>query len=228
MLLHNSGVDTGDDQRSSELDLVKFPGCDTEEAERIRQEASDKEKEEQQKEEWKKNKSKFIPIPQRGVPTMPPIIISTIAMQHMDKGNYVPLWYFTNAGLDDASKAFNIIKEDMLLLIKAGDGLMSLVPTLSSKESRNVVEDSNLSWDDFCITAPHMILAMSRSEWTPDRIAMMMEFWLNLNTHPQGIHWTGMLYYFTKQNRGSFGIRPSTHLVMDMTYLRSTRSCFIR
>ena len=51
-----------------------------EEAERIRQEASDKEKEEQQKEEWKKNKSKFVPILQRGVPTMPPIIISTIAM----------------------------------------------------------------------------------------------------------------------------------------------------
>ena len=149
----------------------------------------------------------------------------------MDKGDYVPLWYFTNAGLDDASKAFNIIKEDALLLIKAGDGLMSLVPTLSSKESRNVVEDSNLSWDDFCIAAPHMILAMSQSEWPPDRIAMMMEFWSNLNMHPfrsSGIHWTGMLYYFTKRNRGSFGIRPSTHLVTDTTYLRSTRSCFIR
>ena len=29
LLLCNSGVDTGDDQRSSELDLVKFPGYDT-------------------------------------------------------------------------------------------------------------------------------------------------------------------------------------------------------
>ena len=28
MLLRNSGVDAGDDRRSSELDLVKFPGCD--------------------------------------------------------------------------------------------------------------------------------------------------------------------------------------------------------
>ena len=155
-----------------------------EEAERIRQEASDKEKEEQQKEERKKNKSKFVPIPQRGVPTMPPIIISTIAVRRMDKGDYVPLWYFTNAGLDDASKAFNIIEEDALSLIKAGDGSTSLVPALSSKESRNVVEDSNLSWDDFCIAAPRMILAMSRSEWPPDRIAMMTEFWSNLNTHP--------------------------------------------
>ena len=27
-MLHNSRVDTRDDQRSSELDLAKFPGCD--------------------------------------------------------------------------------------------------------------------------------------------------------------------------------------------------------
>ena len=74
----------------------------------------------------------------------------------MDKGDYVPLWYFTNAGLDDALKAFKIIEEDALLLIKAGDGSTSLDPALSSKESRNIVEDINLSWDDFCIAAHHM------------------------------------------------------------------------
>ena len=138
------------------------------EAERLRQEVLDREKEEQHKEERNKNKSKFIPILQRGVPMMPPIIISTIATWCMDKGDYVPLWYFTNAGLDDALKAFNILKEDALSLIKRGDGSTLLVPALSSKESRNVIEDSDLSWDKFCITAPHMIFAMSQLEWPPD------------------------------------------------------------
>ena len=52
---------------------------EVEEVERLRQEVLDKEKEEQHKEEEKKNKSKFIHIPQRGVPTMPLIIVSTIA-----------------------------------------------------------------------------------------------------------------------------------------------------
>ena len=77
---------------------------EAEEVDRLRQEVLDREKEEQHKEERKKNKSKFIPIPQRGVPTMPPIIISTIATWCMDKGNYIPLWYFTNAGLDDTDE----------------------------------------------------------------------------------------------------------------------------
>ena len=102
----------------------------------------------------------------------------------MEKGDYVPLWYFTNACLDNATKAFNILEDEALSFIKRSDSSTSLVPALSSKESRNVIEDSKLSWDEFCITAPHMILAMSRAECPPNRITMMMEFWSNLNMHP--------------------------------------------
>ena len=47
-----------------------------------------------------------------------------------------------------------------------------------------MVKDSNLSWDEFCITMPCMILAISQSEWPPNHIAMMTGFWSNLNTHP--------------------------------------------
>ena len=102
----------------------------------------------------------------------------------MEKGDYVPLWYFTNAGLDDVTKAFNILEDKALLFIKRSNSSTSLVPALSSKESRNIIEDSKLSWDKFCIAVPHMILAMSRAEWPPNRITMMMEFWSNLNMHP--------------------------------------------
>jgi hypothetical protein len=102
----------------------------------------------------------------------------------MDKGDYIPLWYYSNTGLDDASKAFSILDEDALTLVRKEDGSSSLVPALSSKESRGVVEDHNLSWDDFCIAAPRMIQAMNRAEWPTERIVMMTEFWSNLNTHP--------------------------------------------
>ena len=169
------------DQDAAEADERRL---EREEIERVRQEELDKEKEEQRKDERKRNKSKFVPIPARGVPTTPPIIVSALATRRMDKGDYVPLWYFTNSGLDDAAKAFSILEEDALSLVKRDDGLTSLVPALSSKESRSVVEDCKLSWDDFCIAAPRMILAMSRSEWPPDRITMMTEFWTNINTHP--------------------------------------------
>ena len=155
-----------------------------EEVEKRQQEEVDKEREEQQKEERKRNKSKFVLIPHRGVPTLLPNIISALATQRMDKGDYVPLWYFTNAGLDNTVKAFSILEEDILSLVKRDNGSTSLVPALASKESRSVVEDSKLPWDDFCIAVPHMILAMSRSEWPPDWITMMTNFWTNINTHP--------------------------------------------
>ena len=157
---------------------------ESEELEKGQQEEVDNKREEQQKEKRKKNKSKFIPILHRGVPTLLPIIVSALATQRMDKGDYIPLWYFTNVGLDDAAKAFSILEEDVLLLVKRDDRSTSLVPALASKESRSVVEDSKLLWDDFCIAAPHMIFIMSRSEWPPDWITMMTDFWTNINTHP--------------------------------------------
>ena len=87
------------DQDAAEADERRQ---EREEIERVRQEELDREKEEQRKDERKKNKSKFVPIPARGVPTTLPIIVSALATQCMDKGDYVPLWYFTNSGLDDA------------------------------------------------------------------------------------------------------------------------------
>ena len=62
-----------------------------EEVDRIRQEELDKENEDQRREEKKNNKSKFVPIPPRGVPTMPLIIVSAIATWCMDRDDYVLL-----------------------------------------------------------------------------------------------------------------------------------------
>jgi hypothetical protein len=157
---------------------------EAEEQERVRQEEIDKEKEEQRKEEEKKNAIKYAPIPNRDVPTRPPVIASAIATRRLEKGEYVPLWYFTNAGLEDATKSFNIVDEEALSLIKREDGSTSLVPSLSSKESKAVVEDQFLSWEDFSIAAPRMIDAMSHARWPNDRIKMTTNFWSSLTVHP--------------------------------------------
>ena len=143
----------------------------------------DKEREEQWKEERKRNKSKFIPILHRKVPTLPLIVVSALAIQRMDKGDYVPLWYFTNAGLDYAAKAFSILEEDALLLVKRDNGSTSLVLALSFKESRSIAEDSKLPLDDFCIAAPYMILAMSRSQTPLLRVwgSLSQSSWVSLS-----------------------------------------------
>jgi hypothetical protein len=152
-----------------------------------RQEEIAKEKEDQRKEEMKKNKSKFIPIPARGVPTQPPVIASAFAIRRMDKGDFVPLWYYTNAGIDDAIKSFSndsVIDDEALSLITRSDGSTSILPLASVKGSKGIVEDQDISWDDFCISAPRMIEAMGRAGWPDDRIKMMGQFWTNIQSHP--------------------------------------------
>jgi hypothetical protein len=42
--------------------------------------------------------------------------------QHkLEKGEYMPLWYFTNTGLHNVMKSFSVIDEDTLSLIKKTD-----------------------------------------------------------------------------------------------------------
>lgn len=166
---------------------------DTQEAEVRRQEAEDelrlrreeqaREQEDQRKEELKKHKSKFTPIPARPVPSQPPVITALFATRRMEKGDYVPLWYYTNAGLDDALKSYNNIDEDALSLLRRSDGSTSIIPASSTRDARAVIEDQEISWDDFCIAAPRMIEAMGRSDWPRERITMMGEFWTNIQSH---------------------------------------------
>ena len=169
------------DQDATETEARRAEAADLE---RLRQEDIDKEKEEQRKEEEKKNAIKYTPIPDRNVPTRPRVIASSIATRKLEKGEYVPLWYFTNTGLHDAMKSFSIVDEDALSLVKREDRSTALVPSLTSKESKALVEDQYLSWEDFSIAAPRMIEAMSRARWPNERVQMMVNFWSNLTIHP--------------------------------------------
>ena len=97
------------------------------------------------------------------------------------------------------------MEEDDLTLVRRDDGSTSLVPALSSKDS-SMIEDNNLPWDDFCIVAPHMISAMSWSEWPPECITMMTEFWTNINMHPyrssrDPLNWSALLLYQAEQRK---------------------------
>jgi hypothetical protein len=75
---------------------------EVEEARRLREEETAKERDDQRKEELKKYKTKFAPIPARGVPTQPPVIASLYATRRMQKGEFVQLWYYTNRGVENA------------------------------------------------------------------------------------------------------------------------------
>ncbi|KAF8810311.1 hypothetical protein BYT27DRAFT_7045932, partial [Phlegmacium glaucopus] len=112
------------------------------------------------KEEMKKNKNKYAPIPDRDVPTVAPVIASNYAIRKMDKGLYVELWYYTNAGLDDALRSSNTIDDEAMVMLRRPDGSSSWVPSASARDATRVLDDKDISWEDFCQAAPRMIVAM--------------------------------------------------------------------
>jgi hypothetical protein len=150
----------------------------------LREAEAIKEKEDLQKEERKKYQGKFLPIPDRPVPQRAPVIAAQSATRRMDKGDFVPLWYYSNKGLENTLSTYNSTEEDALTLLRRSDGSTSLIPASSTKESKGIINDQDIEWEDFCITAPRMIEAMGHANWPRERILMMSDFWANLQEHP--------------------------------------------
>ncbi|KAF8814481.1 hypothetical protein BYT27DRAFT_7082218 [Phlegmacium glaucopus] len=87
------------------------------EADVLRVQGSIDDEESLRKEEMNKNKMKYIPIPNRDVLTIAPVIASNYAIRKMEKGLYVKLWYYTNAGLDEAFHTSNMTNDEVMVML---------------------------------------------------------------------------------------------------------------
>ncbi|KAF8816750.1 hypothetical protein BYT27DRAFT_7206921 [Phlegmacium glaucopus] len=150
------------------------------EADVLRVQASIDDEENLRKEEMKRNKMKYIPIPDRDVPTIAPVIASNYAIRKMEKGLYVELWYYTNAGLDEAFRTSNTTDDEAMVMLRQPNNVTSWVPAVSAKTASAVIDDKDISWEDFCQAAPRMIVAMEEADWPQDRVTMLAKFWGNL------------------------------------------------
>ena len=135
------------------------------------------------KDELKRNKTKYIPIPNRPMPTIIPVFASNYATKKMDKGHYLELWYYTNEGLDDAMRTNNTMDEDAMIISRNHNGSTSWVSAAASQNSSKVINDKDVPWEDFCQAVPRMILAMEEAGWPPERVHMLATFWGNLQVH---------------------------------------------
>lgn len=153
------------------------------EAEDLRAQAEVEEVETLRKEEMKKNKFKYLPIPDRDVPTVARVIASNYAVRKMEKGLYVELWYYTNAGLDEAMRNSNTVDDEAMMMVRLPNGSTSWAPAAATRGAATVTEDKHILWEDFCQAAPRMIVAMEEAGWTQDRVAMLAKFWGRLQVH---------------------------------------------
>ncbi|KAI5981226.1 hypothetical protein EDD15DRAFT_2204334 [Pisolithus albus] len=134
-----------------------------EENERRRQ-AEEELRETVHNEERKKYKNKFAPVVDAPLPIGPVHIPSRIALTRMKKGRQKNNNSFVFVHDEDADTA-------------------TLVPASSVADSCSsaLVEDVDLSWEDFMQATPRMIESMELNDWPQDRVNVFIEFWSN---HP--------------------------------------------
>ncbi|KAG2041114.1 hypothetical protein BDR03DRAFT_1007459 [Suillus americanus] len=137
-----------------------------EEQERLDQEQIDEE-EASRKEEKKKNKHKYTPILTTGILDNPEPMPCSYALQKLDKGEYVEIWYFTNNGLDKADSK-KTIHDDAMILSSLADGSTAWVSSASMCNAKSVVNDENLLFKDFYQACPHFLIVMEQVDWPAD------------------------------------------------------------
>ncbi|KIK79827.1 hypothetical protein PAXRUDRAFT_16119 [Paxillus rubicundulus Ve08.2h10] len=120
-----------------------------------------REQEEQAKqEERKKYKNKFAPIPNRLLPTTSLLLPLQHALNKLCKGEYVPLYFFTNKSIREAEDDGSGDK-DLLTLVQMNKG-PTFQTAASVKAKKHKVRDEQLSWEEFSQANYHMIVVMKQ------------------------------------------------------------------
>ncbi|KAG2750885.1 hypothetical protein P692DRAFT_201680393, partial [Suillus brevipes Sb2] len=130
---------------------------DEDEQERLSQERIDEE-EAARKEEKKKNKHKYTPILETGIPNEPAITPYEASIK-------------------------KTIDDDAMILSTLADGSTAWVSSASTRNARSVVNDKDLPFEEFCQACPRFLTAIGEADWPEDRIQMMARFWMNIQVH---------------------------------------------
>ncbi|KAI6033714.1 hypothetical protein PISMIDRAFT_50071, partial [Pisolithus microcarpus 441] len=134
-------------------------------------------------EEHKKNKVKYVPVPDMEVPMGPVDIPAPYATCKLKKGEYCELYFFTNVSLAEA-ESFNVsIDDEALALLKADNGQHIWVPASNTRDKSAVIKDEDLTWEQFGEASVCLLSAMREHDWQKDRIEMHVKFWTVLEVH---------------------------------------------
>ena len=141
------------------------------------------EEEEAKKEERKKYCAKFLPFADVPPPSTIPITPSPLAPRKLRKGEYVPLYFFTNKGLADAQSTSNSLDEEALALVPGDQGSHSFVPIMAARAKQSIIEDQDLSWAQINESTHCFLKAIKEADWPQECIDALYAFWINLASH---------------------------------------------
>ena len=182
-------------QFNNARDIVRWDNqCEAEaEAERLAKVNETREEERQRilheqeadtarQEERKKYKNKFVPIPNKPLSAIVLLLPPQHALNKLHKGEYIPLHYFTNKGIREAEEDTAATEDNILTLVQSETGpIFQSAATVKAKECK--VKDEHLTWEEFSQANYRMLNAMRQQDWLEERVIMVRDFWLALESH---------------------------------------------
>ena len=81
------------------------------------------------------------------------------------------------------TKSFVVLDNDALTLVTNSDSTTMATPTTSSRDAKGMVENHDLTMEQFQVGAMWMLTAMKQANWPTDHIQMMEAFWMNILDH---------------------------------------------
>ena len=133
--------------------------------------------------ELEKKRPKLPPLNPGGIPTILPVHASLYAFHKLELIKYVELYYFTLEGCREGSESYKSTADDTFTLARSEEGL-SLRMASSSRPSRKVIPDADLSWEQFSAACTIFINEIQRAKWPPALTLQMATFLFALETHP--------------------------------------------
>ena len=70
-----------------------------------------------------------------------------------------------------------------MVMGRGADGSPFWVSAAAARESKKILDDKDISWDNFTQAVPRMLVAMTNAGWAMERVVMLGQFWGNLQTH---------------------------------------------
>jgi len=99
----------------------------------------------------------------------------------MRKGDYIPLYLFTNKGICKAEED-GLGAKDPLTLVQTDKGL-TFQTSASVKVRKHKIKNEVLSWEEFGEVNYRMLNAMRQQDWPAECLDMVRLFWLAIKGH---------------------------------------------
>ena len=108
---------------------------------------------------------------------------SSYALRKLEDFEYVELYYFTQEGCVDALENQHTLSEDTFGMTRQ-DNMVQLRPMSALKASRNVVQDSELSWRQMTMGKTTLLANLPNAKWPAKHVNALTQFFLQLEMHP--------------------------------------------